>query len=261
MALYRNVSISFWTDSKVDDDFTPEDKYFYLYLLTNPHTNLSGCYEISMKQMECETGYNCDTVKRLLNRMEEIHNVIRYNVESKEVLVLNWWKYNWTASQKVGNAVVSLCGKIKCDVFKKYTMDRVSILYPTVSVSVSASASVSGAGESAESAEQISAPAPAKKKLAMHKHGEYGHVRLTDEQHKKLIDEYGQQTVDTYIRKIDEYCQLKGKSYKDYNLAIRNWISRDNQEKPSGDVSSGKERVKMQAYLSTVNRFKGGDSS
>ena len=112
-----------------------------------------------------------------------------------------------------------------------------------------------------KSAEQISAPAPAKKKSAMHKHGEYGHVRLTDEQHKKLIGEYGQQTVDTYIRKIDEYCQLKGKLYKDYNLAIRNWISRDNQEKPSGDVSSGKERVKMQAYLSTVNRFKGGDSS
>ena len=58
MAFYRNISINFWTDSKIDDDFTPEDKYFYLYLLTNPHTNICGCYEISMKQMERETGYN-----------------------------------------------------------------------------------------------------------------------------------------------------------------------------------------------------------
>ena len=40
MAIYRNVQLSFWTDNKVEDDFTPEDKYFYLYLLTNPQTGL-----------------------------------------------------------------------------------------------------------------------------------------------------------------------------------------------------------------------------
>ena len=51
MALYRTIQISFWTDTKIVDDFTPEDKYFYLYLFTNPHTNLSGCYEISKNQM------------------------------------------------------------------------------------------------------------------------------------------------------------------------------------------------------------------
>ena len=43
MAVFRTISNSFWTDSKVDDTFTPEDKYFYLYLLTNPHTNICGC--------------------------------------------------------------------------------------------------------------------------------------------------------------------------------------------------------------------------
>ena len=32
MARYRNVSTSFWEDNKVVDDFTPEDKYIYLYL-------------------------------------------------------------------------------------------------------------------------------------------------------------------------------------------------------------------------------------
>lgn len=38
MARYRNVSTSFWEDNKVVDDFTPEDKYIYLYCMTNPHT-------------------------------------------------------------------------------------------------------------------------------------------------------------------------------------------------------------------------------
>ena len=40
MAVYRSVHLSFWTDNKVEDDFTPEDKYFYIYLLTNPQTNI-----------------------------------------------------------------------------------------------------------------------------------------------------------------------------------------------------------------------------
>ncbi len=129
MANYRNISTTFWTDSKVDDDFTPEDKYFYLYLMTNPHASLCGCYEISMKQMERETGYNTDTVKRLIQRMQEMHNVIRYSAETKEILLLNWWKYNWSTSQKVKNAIVSVSEHIKHEPFKRYVMDRVSIRY------------------------------------------------------------------------------------------------------------------------------------
>ena len=130
MANYRNISISFWTDSKVDDDFTPEDKYFYLYLLTNPHTNICGCYEISMKQMERETGYNTDTIKRLLQRMENQHKVIQYSQETKEILILNWCKYNWTDSAKVKNAVGKVANYIKSEQFKKYVMDTLSIGYP-----------------------------------------------------------------------------------------------------------------------------------
>ena len=51
MGLYRNLHTSFWTDNKVEDDFTPEDKYFYAYLLTNPQTNICGCYEVSFNQI------------------------------------------------------------------------------------------------------------------------------------------------------------------------------------------------------------------
>lgn len=63
------------------------------------------------------------------------------------------------------------------------------------------------------------------------KYGEYGHVLLTEEQHTNLIKDYGTDLVASYIRKIDEYIQMKGKGYKDYNLAIRNWIRNDNHKK------------------------------
>lgn len=130
MANYRNISVTFWTDSKVDDEFTPEDKYFYLYLLTNPHTNICGCYEISMNQMERETGYNSDTVKRLLKRMQKTHEVIQYCEETKEILIINWCKYNWTGSDNVKKAVLKVSEYIKSDRFRKYVTDTVSIGYP-----------------------------------------------------------------------------------------------------------------------------------
>lgn len=120
MAIYRNVYLSFWTDPKVDDKFTPEDKYFYLFLLTNPHTTLSGCYEISMRQLTGETGYNEDTVLRLLKRFEYEHDVIRYSEKNSEILILNWSKYNWTSSDTFRKAVQSETKSIKTEAFRNF---------------------------------------------------------------------------------------------------------------------------------------------
>lgn len=141
MAIFRCVSPSFWSDPKVDDDFTPEDKYFYLYLLTNPHTTLSGCYELGKRQASRELGYNEETVDRLINRMETVHNVIRYDKATKEILLLNWHKYNWSKSPKCLKGVEYSLQNIKSDAFRKYCTDTLSIQYrysidTTVSVSV-----------------------------------------------------------------------------------------------------------------------------
>ena len=120
MAIYRTVSMSFWTDSKVVDDFSPEDRYFYLYLFTNPHTNLCGCYEISMKQMSVETGYTVDIINILLERFETTHNIIRYSSKTKELLLLNWHKYNWTASEKFRKPLDKEIQNVKQPEFKEY---------------------------------------------------------------------------------------------------------------------------------------------
>lgn len=120
MAIYRTIQMSFWTDAKVVDNFTPEDKYFYLYLMTNPHTNLAGCYEVSMKQVSDETGYTKETVERLIERMEETHKVIRYSKQTKEILILNWSKYNWTTSNDFLRSLCKSISAIKDADFRAY---------------------------------------------------------------------------------------------------------------------------------------------
>ena len=135
MAIYRNIRISFWTDSKIVDEFTPEDRYFYLYLFTNPHTNLAGCYELSMKQASVELGYDPTAIKTLIRRFTDVHGVIKYSEHTKEVLLLNWHKYNWTASEKFRKPLAEEISNIKDDDFRSYLInvfkgiDTVSIPY------------------------------------------------------------------------------------------------------------------------------------
>ncbi len=148
MATYQKIQKSFWTDPKVDDNFTPEDKYFYLYLLTNPHGNMCGCYEISMNQMKRETGYLEDTVRKLIERMQKAHKVIRYDAGTNEILLLNWFRYNWSNSPKVAKPTLDDINLVKNQAFQEYLtrlynygiekgeapssrdIDTVSILYP-----------------------------------------------------------------------------------------------------------------------------------
>ena len=135
MAVYRNISMNFWTDTKVVDDFTPEDKYFMLYCLTNPYTNLCGCYEISIKQIARDIGYKESVVKELLDKFKNQYGIIDYEPGTKEMLVKNWNKYNWSTSNKLDKPLFEEIQKIKTPLFHNYLAeiynkrDTVSIRY------------------------------------------------------------------------------------------------------------------------------------
>ena len=73
MAIFRNVNMNFWTDTRIVDDYTPEDRYFMLYALTNSYTNIIGCYEISIKQMSNDLGYTKDVIESLVTRFNNFH--------------------------------------------------------------------------------------------------------------------------------------------------------------------------------------------
>lgn len=125
MAKYRSIQTSFWSDSKIVDDFTPEDRYFYLYLLTNEKSNQLGCYEISKNQMCRDTGYDLKTIEKLLKRFEEIHNVIVYDSKTKEIFIKNWHKYNWLNSWKTKVCIDKEFDEVK----SQKIIDEISPLY------------------------------------------------------------------------------------------------------------------------------------
>ncbi|MEH7177917.1 DnaD domain-containing protein [Neobacillus vireti] len=94
MAKYRMVRSDFWKCPIVLEEMTPEDKYFYLYLLTNSNTTQIGIYKITKKQMAFDLGYSIEGVHALMERFINHHQVIRYNPETRELAIKNWGKEN-----------------------------------------------------------------------------------------------------------------------------------------------------------------------
>lgn len=65
-----------------------------------------------------------------------------------------------------------------------------------------------------------------RKRVSRTSYGEYGWVKLSDEEHTRLINEYGETEVQRAITYIDEYAQSTGNKnkYKDWNLVVRKCI-------------------------------------
>ena len=111
MAVYRHIHIDYWQDGFVLD-LTPEEKYFYIYLMTNSKTSQCGIYELPKRIIETETGYNRETVDKLLNRFVE-YKKIKYCKETGEIFLINWLKHNKISSPKVKKCVYTELKKIK----------------------------------------------------------------------------------------------------------------------------------------------------
>ena len=94
MALFRHVRTEFWSDAKVLEEMTPEDKLFFLYILTNGNTTQIGIYKIPKKQIAFELGYSVESINTLIDRFENHYKIIRYNPETRELAIKMWGKYN-----------------------------------------------------------------------------------------------------------------------------------------------------------------------
>ena len=91
MGVKRVVNTEFWEDDKVEG-MTPEEKYFWLYLLTNPYTKQLGIYKITKKQMAFQLGYDIETVTKLLDRFENAYGLIKYI--DNEIAIKNFLKHS-----------------------------------------------------------------------------------------------------------------------------------------------------------------------
>ncbi len=243
MAIYRNVHVSFWQDVKVSDDMELYERYALLYLLTNPHTNVIGCYELSKSGMSRDTGLDREEIDRVFERLKDM-GVAEYSDETREVLLYHWNRYNWSASPKLDTALADAIALVKSDGFRRYVAgiynQRASVIENGKEICFGdGDNGSSGVGDDASDicagvdySRDKDARVRDKRQAQKHKHGEYRNVMLTDEELEKLKGEFPNDWRER-IERLSEYVASKGAKYKSHYATIRAW-SRKDSGKESG---------------------------
>ena len=237
----RNIDSEIWNDSKFADEFSPEDKYFWLLLLTTRYGNLAGCFSFTISQMSKDSGYDENSIKIILGRFINKYKVVDYDFTTKEILIFNWYKYNWTKSPKFKIVMSKYIAKIKSShlkdfgekLFQGYGIDTVSIgyRYPTSSISISDSVSISDSISISErERNQQSSPPPADECVKA-TYGKYKNVKLTNEQYDELRKTYPSLYQD-YIDRLDRHIGKTGRTYQDHFIVIDSWINEDQKISP-----------------------------
>lgn len=85
---YGTISKDTWQDPFFGD-LTPEERYFILYLNTCPQGQMCGVWAFNRRLAAAETGYNDETVMRLVVRMQEASRIL-YDPETREILLVDW---------------------------------------------------------------------------------------------------------------------------------------------------------------------------
>lgn len=111
MAIFRPIQISFWQDPYILD-LDKDQKYFYLYLLTNSRTTQCGIYQISYKIVSFETGFEEEAIKRLIRGFVDDGKVL-FNEEHMEIMLLNWYKYNPVNNRNIEKRVLKELKEVK----------------------------------------------------------------------------------------------------------------------------------------------------
>lgn len=93
MEVFTKVERGYWQDEFILE-LTPEQKFFYLYLMTNNKVNTLGAYVFPLTMSTVELGYNKETVLKLLDHFAQAGKII-WDETTKEVFLLNWPKRNW----------------------------------------------------------------------------------------------------------------------------------------------------------------------
>ena len=111
MADYQYINTNIWNDSFMLD-LTPEEKFFYVYLLTCERGNIIGAFELPVKIIELQTGYNRESIEKLIARFVGYGKII-YDQASKEICLVNWLRHNGNTSEKLTKRYLELFNSIK----------------------------------------------------------------------------------------------------------------------------------------------------
>lgn len=225
---YRQFYLHFWRSSFVDQ-MDPVEKLIYVYMITSPDSNMEGLYKTTMRRIAFETGIEADTIRRLGARLEargkggfyEANDVVWVVVSeapshmSHSPTIL---KHAKDVYSDVPDEVLQYAFSVGYEVPKKLqSLEGIPYAYP-----------MHTRPYKDEDEDEDKTKTETKRRTADATHEDTG-LPMNSVLYRKLCWQYGQDTVDAYFIKIDDYIVNKSsKNYTDCARTARNWITKDN---------------------------------
>jgi hypothetical protein len=239
MGIKRIVDVQFWNDDKVLEYFSPEDKLFMLYLMTNPHTTQLGIYPINKKHMSFELGYTIDVINVLLDRFENKYEMIKYSNETKEIAIKNYLKHSIIKGGKpVEDCLMKEIKQVKDKSLLGYVYSNIKeceTLNDTVKKVIESLNEYDNDNDNEDTftyRERIVKTEQSKK--VKKSYGKYKRVKLTDKEYEKLCEDFDKSFIDNQITLLDEYVESNNNKnkYSNFNLVLRksikdNWFKKN----------------------------------
>lgn len=129
----RTIKIDFWKDAWVKT-LTQEEKFFYLYLLTNEHTTVSGAYSINLDQISEETGSSLLRVNEMLGRFDTVYHKLHFDFKTTEIYLFNWQRHNPAVSPKLKVSIQKDLAGIQSESIR--SLLQVPKLYPVIKAEI-----------------------------------------------------------------------------------------------------------------------------
>ena len=270
MGIKRVVDTSFWTDGKVDE-FTPEDKYFMLYLLTNPFSTQLGIYEISIKQVAFHLGYSMDSVRNLIDRFENKYGIIIFSQSTNEIAIKNFLRHSIIKGGKPVEECIkremskvknkSLISKVFCHISDKddlnITVKKIISEFQNENENHNDNEIQNENDNENDNDNDVSYPVRSTNRAAYaqrivpctlnesskNAYGKFKNVLLTDDELQKLKATYSDW--EERIERLSSYMKSKNKTYDSHYATIELWAANDKK----------KEKEQAQSNTTSSNPF------
>ena len=91
MSKYKPLYSSIWTDNQFEN-YSPEKKLVYIFLLTNQYVEKSGIYKVSVRQIAFNTSITNELINDIINELIN-EGKIQYDFKEGVIFIKNLFKY------------------------------------------------------------------------------------------------------------------------------------------------------------------------
>lgn len=232
MSRYRKIDPRIWNDARFRD-LSDRGKLAFLFILTHPHMTSLGAMRGSLSGLATELGWSEKAFREAFGEALA-KGMLEHGEKASFVGVPNFLRYNGPESPNVVKSWVAALDlipecELKCRLLQRVRAfaDGLSEAFGKALAETFREAMPNQEQEPEQKREQEDGKA--KKRVF----GEF--VRLTDDEHAKLIERFGDQGAGDRIEALDHYLGSKGRHYKSHYHTILAWERRNGERQHRRD--------------------------